>query len=61
MLKDPKLEGQRPLPDSIKTVANYLNSYCPEFIFVICGNGEKYQDLKLMFKKLKNVIIEFIH
>ena len=26
MLKDPKLEGQRPLPDSIKTVANYLNS-----------------------------------
>ena len=41
----------------IYKIANFLNSYCQDYIFVICGNGEKYQDLKLMFKKLKNVIL----
>ena len=41
----------------IYEIANFLNSYCQDYNLVICGNGEKYQYLKLMFKKLKNVIL----
>ena len=37
--------------------ASFLISCSPDYILVICGNGDKFKQLKFMFRDLKNVIL----
>ena len=41
----------------IYKIASLLISCCPDYILVICGTGEKYKYLNLMFRDLKNVTL----